>query len=72
MQGAGGYNIFDAFGSFTVSKQVTVRGGIDNLLDREPARVGINPGVTAASGSTNAQYYDVLGRRFYLSVQLDL
>jgi hypothetical protein len=34
--------------------------------------VGINPGTTAAAGTTNAQFYDVLGRRFYMSIQLNL
>jgi iron complex outermembrane recepter protein len=72
VRGAGGYNIFDAFGSFSVNEHVSLRGGIDNLLDRDPPRVGINPGTTDAVGITNAQYYDVLGRRFFLSVQLDL
>lgn len=72
VQGAGGYNTFDAFGSYTINENVSVRGGIDNLLDRDPPRVGINPGTTAASGVTNPQYYDVLGRRFFLAVQLDL
>jgi len=72
VRGAGGYNIFDAFGSYTVNDHITLRGGIDNLLDRDPPRVGINPGTTDAVGATNPQYYDVLGRRFFLSVQLDL
>lgn len=71
-QGVGGYNIFDAFGSYTINEHVSLRGGIDNLLDRDPPRVGINPGTTDAAGQTNPQFYDVLGRRFFLSVQLDL
>ena len=54
-------NFFDAF-----------FGGIDNLTDRDPPRVGVNPGQTAAAGITNPQYYDVLGRRYYMSVTLSL
>jgi len=42
------------------------------VTGRDPPRVGINPGSTAAAGVTNPQYYDVLGRRYYMSVQLTL
>jgi len=68
----GAYGLLDAFGSFEINKQITVRGGIDNVTGRDPPRVGVNPGTTAAAGITNAQYYDVLGRRYYMSVQLSL
>ena len=72
VQGAGSYGIFDAFGSFTINDQLSLRGGIDNLLDTDPEIVGRNPGVTNASGSTLPAFYDVLGRRYYISLQLDL
>jgi iron complex outermembrane recepter protein len=72
VQGAGGYGLLDAFGSYTINEKLTVRGGIDNLLDRDPAVVGRNPGTTEAAGATNAGYYDVLGRRFFVSLQLNL
>ncbi|MEO6185313.1 MAG: TonB-dependent receptor [Steroidobacteraceae bacterium] len=68
----GAYGLLDAFGSYEISKQIELRGGIDNVTNREPPRVGVNPGQTAAVGATNTQYYDVLGRRYYLSVQLTL
>ena len=41
------------------------------MLDIEPEITGRNPGSTDAVGVTNAQYYDVLGRRYFLAVQLD-
>ena len=68
----GAYGTLDAFGSYEISKQISLRGGIDNVTNREPPRVGVNPGTTAAVGVTNTQYYDVLGRRYYMSVQLSL
>jgi iron complex outermembrane recepter protein len=68
----GAYGTLDAFGSYEINKQISLRGGIDNVTNREPPRVGINPGQTAAAGATNTQYYDVLGRRYYMSVQLTL
>ncbi len=71
MKGAGSYHMIDVFGSFRINKTVQLRGGIDNVFDIDPEIVGENPGVTAAAGTTNAQYYDVLGRRYFLSVQLD-
>ena len=68
----GAYGLLDAFGSYEINKQITLRGGIDNVTGRDPPRVGVNPGTTAAAGVTNAQYYDVLGRRYYMSVSLSL
>ncbi len=68
----GAYGILDAFGSYEINKQISLRGGIDNVTGRDPPRVGIIPGQTAAAGATNAQYYDVLGRRYYMSVTLSL
>ncbi len=72
VQGAGGYSMLDAFGTYEINDKVSLRGGIDNLLDKDPPRVGINPGSTTAAGSTLPQYYDVIGRRFFLSVDLKL
>jgi outer membrane receptor protein involved in Fe transport len=41
---------------------VDVRAGVDNLLDNDP------PVVRGIPGNTDAQNYDVLGRRYYLGV----
>jgi outer membrane receptor protein involved in Fe transport len=71
VQGASSYNMIDVFGSFKINKTVSLRGGVDNLFDFEPPVVGRNPGSTDAVGVTNAQYYDVLGRRYFLAVQVD-
>jgi len=72
VQGAASYSNLDAFGSFTLNSNISLRGGIDNLLDKQPPITGRNPGTTDAVGLTNPQYYDVIGRRFFLSVQLTL
>jgi|JI10StandDraft_1071094.scaffolds.fasta_scaffold21638_6 iron complex outermembrane receptor protein len=68
----GAYGTLDAFGSYAINDKIQLRGGIDNVTGRDPPRVGVNPGSTAAAGLTNPQYYDVLGRRYYMSVQLTL
>jgi iron complex outermembrane recepter protein len=72
VQGAGAYGNLDAFGSFTINDKIMLRGGVNNVTNRDPAIVGRNPGTTNASGSTLADYHDVLGRRYYMSVQLTL
>jgi iron complex outermembrane recepter protein len=70
VQGADSYHNFAAFGSYSVNERITVRGGIDNLLDQDPEIVGYNPGVTNAKGSTSPGYYDPIGRRYYLAVDV--
>ncbi len=64
------YNNFAAFGSYTYSEQLTFRGGVDNLFDADPEIVGYNPGITNAKGATSPGYYDPIGRRYYLAVEM--
>jgi outer membrane receptor protein involved in Fe transport len=52
-----------------VWEKYSFRVGIDNLLDKQPPAVQRNPGLTTASNVTNAGFYDVLGRRYYLGVK---
>jgi outer membrane receptor protein involved in Fe transport len=66
------YNVFNLSAGFELSKRLSMRLGIDNLLDRLPPLVGAQPGVTDGAGNTNASVYDVLGRRFYMSVKARL
>ncbi|MET0280192.1 MAG: TonB-dependent receptor [Steroidobacteraceae bacterium] len=82
VQGAGAYDMFGLTSNWNLSRSLSVSAGIDNLFDRDPERVGAGQiqTITAAngggsvvlngSGSTNAQYYDVLGRRYFLNVKL--
>lgn len=65
------YDLFDLSGHVTVNSRIQVRGGIDNLFDRNPPVVGATPGVTNAAGVTDiAGSYDVIGRRFYIGAQV--
>ena len=60
------YDAFDASGSFEFSERTTLRVGIDNLLNTDPPitdRTQYSPGA-----STNAGFYDVLGRRAYVAL----
>jgi iron complex outermembrane receptor protein len=53
---------FDLYGNYKVSDMLSVRMGVDNLLDKEP------PVVRGIPGNTDPQNYDILGRRYYLGV----
>ncbi|MET0282614.1 MAG: TonB-dependent receptor [Steroidobacteraceae bacterium] len=71
----GAYSLFGLSGRWTVSDRLSVRGGVDNLLDRDPPRVGANwvptatgSGVTSSVGTTDTSNYDIAGRRYYLGV----
>jgi outer membrane receptor protein involved in Fe transport len=64
----------DVFGhnlpaGYDFSSAFSMRLGVDNLMNRQPPVVGAQPGVTDGAGNTNASVYDVLGRRYYVSLK---
>jgi iron complex outermembrane receptor protein len=67
---ANAYNEVDFFTSYALTDAITLRGGIDNLMNAWPVWVGANASTTAI-GTTNANY-DTVGRRFYLGVKAKL
>jgi iron complex outermembrane recepter protein len=64
------YTDFDMFGSLVLFRNWQLRAGIDNLLYTKPVVVGAIPG-DDNSNQTNAGYYDILGRRFYVGVHAE-
>ena len=56
------YDSFDLYSSFKLSEGLSLRGGVDNLLDKNP------PVTRGIAGSTDAQNYDIIGRRYYVAV----
>jgi len=66
------YNLFNFNGSWQFNERIRLRGGIDNIFDKQPPIVGANPtnanNPTNAMGNTNAGNYDVLGRRYYVGL----
>ncbi len=67
------YNVFDASGRYTFADRWELRFGVDNLLDEEPPVVNIRTvaeGYTQ-TGVTNAAFYDVLGRRYYVGMTVE-
>jgi iron complex outermembrane receptor protein len=62
------YDRFDLAARWSLNTAFEFRLGVDNVLDAEPNRVGIVPGVTTATGETDLGAYDVIGRRYYGAV----
>ena len=70
------YDLFGLNGSFDVTDNFTIRGGVDNLFNRAPPLTGYNTtfsndGSVAGvprlrGGAYNSQFYDTLGRTFYI------
>ena len=66
------YNLFNLLGTVAATKDLVFRFGVENLFDKAPPLGGINsapaPG-NLAGGSFNAQFYDIIGRRFYMGAK---
>ncbi|HSQ95065.1 MAG TPA: TonB-dependent receptor, partial [Croceibacterium sp.] len=70
------YDLFSLNGSYAMTSNVNIRLGVDNLFNRAPPLVNYqsnfdNTGANTAlqtlrGGSYNSQFYDTLGRRFYI------
>ncbi len=59
---------FDLAGSWAVSKQLTLSGGVNNLLDKDPPLAGsAQAGAPFGNGNTFPVVYDALGRRVFLN-----
>jgi outer membrane receptor protein involved in Fe transport len=63
------YQTINLFAGYTVNDKVSLRMGIDNLLDEDPLIVGAQPGDNNAE-VTRADYFDILGRRAYFGVKM--
>ncbi|HTC43598.1 MAG TPA: TonB-dependent receptor [Steroidobacteraceae bacterium] len=64
------YNEVDFFASYALTDALTLRFGIDNLMNAWPVWVGASAATTAI-GTTDANY-DTVGRRFYLGAKAKL
>ncbi|MFZ1988840.1 MAG: TonB-dependent receptor [Alphaproteobacteria bacterium] len=73
--GPNDYDEFDLSGRYSINDNITMRAGIDNVLDVQPqvtakntsAVIGVH---SSGNGTTLPGIYDVLGRRFYAGVTL--
>ncbi|QJR81915.1 TonB-dependent receptor [Alteromonas pelagimontana] len=65
------YSYFDLFTSYHLNDFTRLSFGVDNLFDKEPPVVGGEAASTSYnSGNTFPAYYDVLGRTYRFSVNL--
>ncbi|WP_374658947.1 TonB-dependent receptor domain-containing protein [Inhella sp.] len=63
------YNYIDMNGSWQVTKNLGVSLAINNLFDKKPPELGNTIGTTTTnSGNTFPQWYDVVGRRYSLTL----
>jgi len=76
-QGADAYNLFNLNGSAQVMDSVNIRFGVDNLFNKRPPLSGVNSANTSPTtngqlpgGTYLDQFYDVIGRRFYLGANI--
>ena len=66
------YERFSLSAGYEFSETLSMRFGVDNLLNTDPPIVGAQPGITNGTGNTNPSVYDVLGRSYFLSVKAKL
>ncbi|MEJ0039759.1 MAG: hypothetical protein WDO68_27580 [Gammaproteobacteria bacterium] len=70
LQGPSHYDVVDLTGRWELNQSYQLRFGIENLLDKDPQITNYNPSAGTAfnsgQGTTNAGYYDVLGRRYFV------
>lgn len=69
-QPTGAYDIFDSAVRWAFRDQWELRFGIDNLLDVEPEITFREQGGYSGAGETNANFYDILGRRYYAGITM--
>ena len=75
--GAPDYHMFDLNGSYSVTDNLNIRFGVQNLFNRRPPLFNINTANTDPAGtgqlpggSFNSLFYDTNGRRFYLGANV--
>lgn len=82
--GAPAYDLFNLNGSIVVTKNASIRFGIDNLFDKAPPLINYNTAPLAANGElrggsygagssgASGQAYDINGRRFFIGANFKL
>jgi iron complex outermembrane receptor protein len=69
------YDIFNLLGSIAVTQDIVLRFGAENLFDKAPPLGNVNsapPAGQISGGAFNAQFYDTIGRRYYLGIKTKL
>ena len=68
--GYGAYDLFNLFGSYSITDDIRLRFGVDNLFDRAPNFGNVSTTADPAlfqlpGGGFDINNNDILGRRFY-------
>jgi iron complex outermembrane receptor protein len=69
------YDIFNLLGSIAVTQDIVLRFGAENLFDKAPPLGNVNSAPRAgqiSGGAFNSQFYDTIGRRYYLGIKTKL
>ena len=66
IRGVGAFDMFDLSAGWQATDVLLIRAGVDNLLDKQPPIVGANPPTTNNATTTSPNYYDLLGRRYFV------
>ncbi len=68
------YDVFDLSGSYNMGQKTELRYGVDNLFDTDAVCTGGRSAADAhpspCGGQTEAGFYDILGRSFYVGVNV--
>lgn len=64
--GSDSYSYIDLSGSYQITENLSLRGGVNNLTDKEPPVIGGSVGVT------NQGVFDAIGRTMYLQASLKI
>ena len=69
------YNLFSLQGRYSITDDINLRFGVDNLFNKAPPLGNFNPTADPSlgqlrGGSYNSTFYDTNGRRFYFGANL--
>jgi len=64
----GAQNYLDLFAQWNISKNFTLRGGVNNVFDHDPP-ITSQQGPPFGNGNTFPEVYDTLGRNIFINVQ---
>lgn len=67
-QGASSHHEFDLFANYALSDRYRIRAGVDNLFNAKPEIFGATP--NDANRGQTLQIYDLLGRRYFLGLNI--
>jgi iron complex outermembrane receptor protein len=64
------YNYFDVNASWQATKNLRVAGVVNNIANKKPPEIGNSLGSNWNSGNTMPSWYDAVGRRYSVTLQM--